>query len=289
MRSRAIRSTIAPVASGALLAVALAACGGGESAERSSAGSAPAPTHTAPAHAALAAPAERCGSPAAPAKVVRFRAADGVRLEGASVGAGAAGVVFVHEYPGPPAGPYCGFWPFSVYLAHHGVRSLLFNLRCFGRSQCPGGRHHARPVSDTAGAVRELRRLGARRVVLIGASLGGNIVVQAAAQIRPPPDGVVDLSGEADLDHLLGKGTDLNAARDASRVVSPALVAVARGDRYTPVADLRRIYDDLGSTDKTLIVKPASAGHGWDMLEAANFGPSNLARRTLRFVKQVAG
>jgi pimeloyl-ACP methyl ester carboxylesterase len=197
--------------------------------------------------------------------------------------------VFVHEYPGPPAGPYCGFWPFSVYLAKHEVRPLLFNLRCFGRSQCPGGSRHAQPVSDTEGAVGELRRLGARRVFLVGASLGGNVVVQAAARIRPAPAGLVDLSGEVDLDHLLGKGADLNAADDASRVVSPALVAVARGDRYAPLADVKRLYDDLGSADRRFIVEPASAGHGWEMLEGPSFRPTKLAREIGRFVKQVGG
>ena len=119
---------------------------------------------------------------------IRFRTSDGLSLSGAVVGSGPVGAVLIHEYPLD----LCGWWPYARYLSRHGVHALLFDLRCFGSSPCPGGRGHA--VLDVAAAVAELRRRGARRVALVGASMGGAIAVVAAAQLHPAA--LVDLSGE---------------------------------------------------------------------------------------------
>ena len=157
----------------------VAGCGGGSAPD-------PPPTHRA---ATLPAPAERCGSPDTPARPIRFRTGDGVELDGAVVGSGPVGAVLVHEYPGP----MCGWWPYANYLSRHGVQALLFDLRCFGLSSCPAaGRGHA--TTDVAAAMSELRRHGARRIAIVGASMGGAVAVVAAARLRPAA--VVDLSGE---------------------------------------------------------------------------------------------
>jgi dienelactone hydrolase len=191
-------------------------------------------------------------------------------------GKGEVGAVLIHEYPGP----MCGWWPYAAYLARHGVRALLFDLRCFGDSACPDGAAGTRPVSDVEGAVRALRSRGARRVVLVGASLGGTISVVAGASLHPPPAGVVDLSGEADLSGLLSEDSDLNAAAAAPGLRAPSLFVVARGDRYTPVVDMRRVYRRTGSVWKRMIVEPAAFGHGWVMVDRAA-----LARLVLAFIR----
>ncbi len=234
----------------------------------------------------MAAPASRCGPPRTAAEPVWLDADDGTRLDGALVGKGPVGVVFVHEYPGPANGPFCGWWPFAAWLGDHGVRSLLLNLRCFGESECPAGKRRADPVDDVRGAVDALRAVGAQRIFLVGASLGGVVVVKAAAEIRPAVDGVVDLSGELDLGTLLGGDVELDAGVAARDVTSPALLAVARGDGYTSVADMRTVYRRLASKDKRMIVEPAAFGHGWDMLRGTQEGWSPLAHRILAFVRR---
>jgi pimeloyl-ACP methyl ester carboxylesterase len=90
-----------------------------------------------------------CGETAAGAQAIRFRTRDGVGLAGAVVGSGPVGAVLIHEYPLD----YCGWLPYARYLSRHGVRVLLFDLRCFGQSDCPGGRGHA--VSDVAASMAE--------------------------------------------------------------------------------------------------------------------------------------
>src|SRR3954465_11694139 len=136
---------------------------------------------------AARAPGPDCGQ-GVRSHAIRFATRDGLSLSGAVVGSGRVGAVLIHEYPLD----FCGWWPYARYLSRRGVHALVFDLRCFGSSPCPGGRGHS--VTDVAAARAELRRRGARRIALVGASMGGAIAVVAAAQLHPAA--VVDLSGE---------------------------------------------------------------------------------------------
>jgi pimeloyl-ACP methyl ester carboxylesterase len=266
------RSTAVVIA----LAVALAGCGSSGSATHAGAARA----RSQALDGSLPQPSQRCGTPDVRATVLRFPARDGVGLDGAIVGGGSVGAVLVHEYPGP----MCGWWPYANYLAAHGVRALLFDLRCFGLSACPAS-GKADPVADVAGAIAALRSHGARSVAVVGASLGGVVAVIAGARLHPAA--IVDLSGERDLTGLL-PGTALDAYAAAPALRAPALFAVARGDRDVSVGDMRAVYDRAGSRVRRMVVLPASQGHGWDMLESfTGFAP--LARTVVTFVKAHTG
>jgi pimeloyl-ACP methyl ester carboxylesterase len=198
-------------------------------------------------------------------------------LDGAIVGHGPVGAVLLHEYPGP----MCGWWPYANYLAAHHVHALLFDFRCLGLSDCPkAGRSDL--VADVGGAMTALRAHGARSVAIVGASLGGVVSVAAGGALRPAA--VVDLSGERDLGGLV-PGVRLSSYAAASTLRAPTLFAVARGDRYVSVADMRAVYRRAPSRVKRLVVLPATAGHGWDMLLGSGAAWSPLARRVLAFVR----
>ena len=260
-----------------LLAVALVAVAGcGGDSHRVAPKPATAAKSTAPATAA----GRRCGDANFGAHAIRFRTGDGVTLAGAVVGSGPVGAVLIHEYPLD----LCGGWPYARYLSHHGVRALLFDLRCFGRSACPGGRGHA--TTDVAAAMAELRRRGAHRVALVGASMGGAIAVVAAARLHPAA--VVDLSGERDTTGLT-PGIDADAGAAAHGVTAPALFAVARGDRYVPVDDMRAVARRARSATKRVIVLPAVAGHGWDLVFGTATTWSPLAATVAAFIRRHAG
>jgi pimeloyl-ACP methyl ester carboxylesterase len=211
---------------------------------------------------------------------IRFRTSDGLTLSGAVVGSGPVGAVLIHEYPRDS----CGWWPYARYLSRHGVRALVFDLRCFGASPCPRGRGHA--TADVAAAVAELRRRGARRVALVGASMGGAIAVVAAAQLHPAA--VVDLSGERDTTGLT-PGIDADAGAAAQGVTAPALFVVARGDRYVSVGDMRAVARRARSATKRVIVLPTAAGHGWDLLFGTTTEWSPLAATIAEFIRRHAG
>jgi alpha-beta hydrolase superfamily lysophospholipase len=259
MRSTSRAARRATRAGTALLAVTLlaAACAGG-SARRGPAATTAAPAVTLP----LEQPASRCGPPGDRATLLRFPSSDGVQLSAAMVGAGSAGVVLVHQYPAD----LCGFWPYAVYLAHKGLRVLDLDVRCYGRSSCPEGDAKGHVADDVAAAAAELRRQGATRVALVGASMGGTAVLVAGASIRPAVAAVVSLSGERDLSALIG--LPLNAGPAVPHLTSPTLYLVATGDSTVSVQETRALYRATRAADKRLVVlSGANDGrHGWDLL-----------------------
>ena len=80
---------------------------------------------------------------------------------------------------------------YASYLADHGIRSVAIDLCGYSRSFCP-----LPSQEDSVGQVKlttdALRAAGARRITLVGASIGGSLAVAAAASTKA--DAVVDLS-----------------------------------------------------------------------------------------------
>jgi pimeloyl-ACP methyl ester carboxylesterase len=254
----------------------LAACGGNEKKPAHT----PVPTATAKAVVTatpLQQPAERCGAPDAPAKLVQLHTSDGLKLDAVSVGTGELGVVLLHEYPAD----LCGWWPYAKYLADRGMRALAIDMRCLGESEC-GERGKAGAVADVQAAMDEMRREGAKRVAIVGASYGGSIAVVSGARLHPAA--VVDLSGEQTLQGLVPGYDDVDSLAAAPRLRAPALFVVAHNDQYTPIADMRRVYNAAGSRTKRLYVLPAIAGHGVGMLLGLETDWSPLARRVASFL-----
>ncbi len=228
-----------------LVAVAAAGCGGGSKQN--------VPKQPPPAI------ASRCGDEAqgVEAKEVWFRATDGALLDGAAVGDGDVGVVLAHESPSD----LCPWLPFAKTLADHGYRAFPFDFRGSGASPARFGAQATRFDQDVAAAADEVRRLGAKKVFVVGASLGGAAVLRAAPSLDPQPAGVVSLSGEPQL---------LDAMQSAPRIKAPLFVLIARNDGYSSVLDNRRLVRAAGSADKELEVYPGT-WHGWDLLYHAPY------------------
>jgi esterase/lipase len=190
-----------------------------------------------------------------------FRAADGVRLEGAVLGRGTTGVVFAHQL----AGDRCQWLPFARELTAKGYRALVFDMRGYGSSSGLDGTY---PDRDVTAAAKELRRRGATRIVLVGASMGGTGVVVAAPGIRPPVSGLVDLSGPT------GFG-GVNALPAAKKLRAPALFVAGRDDGSYALAT-RTLYRAAASKDKKLLMAPTS-WHGVDLVARPDVKKAVLA------------
>jgi pimeloyl-ACP methyl ester carboxylesterase len=197
---------------------------------------------------------------------VTLHSSDGTRLAAAIVGSGPRGVVLVHEAGGQAL---CGWWPYATRLADQGFQAALFDLRCYGDSACPG-KGQDDFVDDVVAATDELRRDGAKSVELVGASLGGSVALVAASRLDKV-SALADLSGDELDTEIGGQGPSTTASQAVSAVHVPALLAVARDDDFIPLPDERTLYGRLGSTSKRLLVLPAPAGHGWDMLAKRPF------------------
>jgi alpha-beta hydrolase superfamily lysophospholipase len=185
---------------------------------------------------------------------VRFSAADGTKLVGHRYGSGTTAVVLVHQI----RGSICQWAPYAKRLAGLGYTAFALDLRGNGDSQRRAYPANQRYGGDVAAAVKAVRRLGAREVFLVGASLGGSAAISAAANTRPAVDGVVSVSGAADL---------AGAIDAVTRVQVPSLF-VAGADDTDFANDARRLYAASSAKDKTLEVLPGAYEHGTQLVAA---------------------
>ncbi len=123
----------------------------------------------------------------------------------------------------------CGWLPFMPVAAAAGYATLAIDLCQYG-AQCravdEGTFTDADQTDPVEVAVRYAREeLGARRVVVMGASMGGSVALMSAVAVRGLA-AVVDLSGPLDW-------PGVEVARGGRAVPVPALVAMAdhRGRR----------------------------------------------------------
>lgn len=202
---------------------------------------------------------------------LHFRAGDGTRLVGHRWGKGPAFVVLAHQY----GGDLCQWAPYAQRLAGLGYTALAFDLRGFGRSQKRYGDALIRYDLDAVAAVKLARSLGAKKVILVGASLGANAVVVAATET--PVDGMASLSAPGTF--------RLDAVAAARKLTAPALFAAAQLDEGGIYAtDARSMYARDPAAGKQLVIVPGTK-HGVALVA----GPGTVRSKLERFLSARAG
>jgi pimeloyl-ACP methyl ester carboxylesterase len=181
---------------------------------------------------------------------VTFRTSDRVRLFGNVLGRGSTGVVLAHT----TGADRCQWLPFARELAKKGYRALVFDMRGYGAST---GITNTDPQLDVIAAAAELRRRGAKKIVLAGASMGGTGVVVAAPVIRPAVSGVAELSAPTLF-------STANALAAVKKLRLPALFVAGRDDGDFPAAS-RALFRAAATKDKKLHIAPSS-WHGVDLV-----------------------
>lgn len=206
---------------------------------------------------------------------VRFRAADGTTLVGHPFGGKSPGtrtaVVLAHM----SEGDVCWWLPYTRTLAGKGFYVFPFDFRGHGLSGGP--QNHARSAADVAAAVRAVRSLGARKVVVVGASLGGIAALVAAPSIRPALAGVVSVSAPV---RIPGELDALPAVR---RLNVPTLFVASADDQnagYDFAADTRALHDATSTKEKRVEVVPGTL-HGTFLVS----GSSRIRSLMLRFLR----
>jgi pimeloyl-ACP methyl ester carboxylesterase len=188
--------------------------------------------------------------PCAPGADLHFTAGDKTRLVGHRFGRGRTAVVLAHQL----RGNVCQWAPYAKRLASLGFTAIAFDFRGNGLSQTRSYPASRRLAADVAAAVKVARRLGATKVVLVGASLGGTAVLVAAPTIRPAVQGVVSLSGPADF------GTGLDALAAVKRLQVPVRYFAAELDAGF-ADDARSLFEATATSDKALELVPGG-DHG---------------------------
>jgi alpha-beta hydrolase superfamily lysophospholipase len=208
-----------------------------------------------------------------------FRASDGTKLVGHRFGGKKPGkrmtVVLVHM----SEGDLCSWAPHARRLAGKGFFVFPIDLRGHGFSE--GAQSHSRAAADLTAAVRAVRRLGARRIVIGGASLGGIAAIIAAPTLRPPVQGVVSVSGPAAIEG------ELDARPLVPRLRIPTLYIAAEQDQNGPydfAAEARELHDATGTTEKRLELVPGTL-HGTFLVD----GSARVRTILERFLRDPAG
>jgi pimeloyl-ACP methyl ester carboxylesterase len=201
-----------------------------------------------------------------------FRAGDGTKLVGHRFGGKKPGtrtaVVLAHMSDGD----LCVWAPYARSLAKKGVWAFPFDLRGHGFSE--GSLDHSKAALDVVAAVKAVRKLGARKVVVAGASLGGIAAVIAAPRIKPRLAGVASVSGPAAI------AGELNARPAAPKLRVPALYLAAADDRFPPydfAADARDLHAATGTREKKLLVVAGSL-HGTFLVNGSPTARALLTR-----------
>ncbi|MEW6059260.1 MAG: alpha/beta fold hydrolase [Actinomycetota bacterium] len=194
----------------------------------------------------------------AESRAVTFSTADGVRLAGRLFGEGDVGVVLSHMLPADQT----SWWAFARTMADEGYVVLTFDFRGY----CPGGdagcSSGTRDISeiwlDVLGAVEFLQGQGARRIVLVGASMGGTASLVAAAQPGVDVTAVVTLSAPTSIEGLTADASTL------AEITAAKLFVAGNGDPMGAAEAARQLLAQSQPPRRLEIVD--SSDHGTDLL-----------------------
>jgi len=243
--ARRARSRAAATLVAAARVVVAAACSSGDGGDGRLSGS-PSPS---PSPSAVALVGVGCPSDVEGGTQVRF--GDDDYLAGVVMGSGTTGVVLAHEYESDA----CNWLPYAKTLAQKGYTTLAFDFAGYGASDLANGTQST--VADVEAAAAYLRAHGAKKIVLMGASMGGNAVLAATKDVHPAA--VVSLSAPRTFNGVSVDGADVTA---------PVLYVAGKYDSGGSfAADARSMASATPKGRKTLAVLDAGE-HGTALLRS---------------------
>jgi pimeloyl-ACP methyl ester carboxylesterase len=229
----------------------------------------------------LTAVVTRCGPPDVSARTFAVTTSDRIGLAAAEVGTGRRGVVLVPELG---SANLCGWWTYAAYLAQHGFHVLLFDHRCTGESTCASADRPDGLMLDIAATVARLKRDGAHRVALMGASQGASESLIAGSATLPIA-GIVALSADELDDDLATKPYASSAVAAGSRIRVPTLIAVGGYDPDVTVADTKALAASVSAS--RLVVVPKTFAHGWQLLDVEAGKRPAISDSVVAFLRSV--
>lgn len=189
-----------------------------------------------------------CSSGASDKDRVTFRTADGFQLEGRKFGNGSPVVVFAHM----EGSDQSAWFDLASALTEMGFSAFTFNFRGHGESE--GEPEPSVVDRDVAAAVTFINETNVKKVVLVGAGMGGTGVLIAGK--APDVLGIVALSAPERVD-----GLDAHVL--AIDVEASKLLIASQKD-VAAVASAEALYRALGDPREIKIV--AGGEHGTNML-----------------------
>jgi pimeloyl-ACP methyl ester carboxylesterase len=181
-----------------------------------------------------------------------FNAADGTKLVGHRFGKGTTAVILTHQ----SEGDLCDWLPYAKRLASKGYLAFPIDFRGYGFSDGPTPAPY-RYTQDIAAAAKALRKLGKKKIFVVGASMGGLAAVVAGANVTPALAGVVSLSSPA-------RFRGMDGVKAGPRLRVPMLYLAATADDnagFDFSKDAEAMFAKTAAKDKRLELLPG-AEHG---------------------------
>ena len=188
-----------------------------------------------------------------------FNAADGTKLVGHRFGKGTTAVILTHQ----SEGDLCDWLPYAKRLASKGYFAFPIDFRGYGFSDTPPAGPY-RYVQDVAAAAKALRKLGKKKIFVVGASMGALAGVVAGANVSPPLAGVVSVSGPA-------RFRGMDGVKSGPRLRVPVLYLAAMDDDnagFDFSKDAEAMFAKTAAKDKRLELLPGAA-HGIDLVASS--------------------
>lgn len=179
--------------------------------------------------------------------------ADGLTLQGTIFGEGEVGVILAHM--GLGSTDQKSWQPFAKELANLGYTALAFDFRGRGVSQGPFISSNLK--LDVDAAVALLKDRGVKKVVCIGASMGGTACLRSV--IDNHLDGLVMIASP----FSLGTPT-YTSPYELEMLTTPSLFITATGDQYSNEIDMKVMAAKVaGPSD--LVIYDGVSEHGTDL------------------------
>ncbi|HEX5156995.1 MAG TPA: alpha/beta fold hydrolase [Ktedonobacterales bacterium] len=202
-----------------------------------------------------------------PMRTVTFMTPDGLRLGGTLYGSGTVGVALSHQIDGTQ-NQWRGF---ARQLAAHGYMALAFDFR--GRNTSAGPRDISKEDVDLRAAIGFLRAQGAKRIALMGASLGGAVTLRVAT--------TESVAAVATLSAVPSISTQ--EVTDATILAIKAPKLFINSELDYAASSTQHMYD-IASPPKQIYIYPGNA-HGVGIF--SEYGP-DLTQRLLTFMDTYA-
>ncbi|MFD7920971.1 alpha/beta hydrolase [Streptomyces sp. NPDC059740] len=204
-------------------------------------------------------------------KATTLTTSDGVHLSALVLGDGPDGVLLDHEQ----GYNICSFVDIGRKLAERGYHVVIPEYRNHGASEKLTANEHI--DRDARAGLAELRRVGAKRVFLAGASCGGTTAAVAGVDTPLRVVGLLMMSSPARC-----LGADGVAA--VRKLEVPTLLVVSPGDMQGAVEkQVREVYAASAARKKQLVID-RSGRHGTDMIKRAGASGAALQDRVIAFV-----
>ncbi|MFJ8827121.1 alpha/beta hydrolase [Streptomyces sp. NPDC102467] len=207
-------------------------------------------------------------------KATTLTTSDGVHLSALVMGDGPDGVLLDHEQ----GYNICSFIDIGRQLAERGYHVVIPEYRDHGASEHVAVNEHI--DRDARAGLAELRRVGAKRVFLAGASCGGTTAAVAGVDTPLRVVGLLMMSSPA----RCSLGVDVDAVAAVRKLKVPTLLVVSPGDMEGAVEkQVREVYAASAAPKKELVIDK-SGYHGTDMIKRAGASGAALQDRVIAFI-----